>query len=211
MLSGPFADLYSLEVHRRRASPQRRETRKVYDNREGLSALSNVGKRGRDKERQRLRQKLQEVAADDDDDDDDWFKNRRRQESHTRMSSLGPKHMSMSDKGVNRSQKGRMDVKISIRRQVPGLDFAKKSRSHSRDSKRGRGTSSGKDRDRDRERDRDRTKDRNEDVGRTRSSNSDRKRKRDRDRGGDGDNERSRSDKRPTERRGRRYYGEYVQ
>lgn len=74
---GPFADEHS-ESSQRRTKRREWELEGNFDDGYGFMGPSDVGRRGRDKERERMRKHAKEIDLTQDDDDDDWFNNRGR-------------------------------------------------------------------------------------------------------------------------------------
>ncbi|TDL29652.1 hypothetical protein BD410DRAFT_780129 [Rickenella mellea] len=74
-LSGPFADPNASRPSRRKRQPREWEHDGLFTDGYGFTGPTDVGRKGRTKERDRMRQYEDEVMKSED-DDDDWFRNR---------------------------------------------------------------------------------------------------------------------------------------
>ncbi|KLO16350.1 hypothetical protein SCHPADRAFT_926593 [Schizopora paradoxa] len=184
ILSGPFADAAAPSSSRSRKQREW-EVEGYFDDGYGFSGPSNVGKRGRDKEKERMRQR----AFEADYDDDDWFGSRgdsRRTgpQSTSHPPPLGPKRSGKDSSSTPRGkgqQKPGFEVHLHknssakkpnlLDRMESGKGKGKgKSDSPARhgDGRHSSDNRSKRDRERDRERDKDRGKDRDRDRDRER-------------------------------------------
>ncbi|EJD01316.1 uncharacterized protein FOMMEDRAFT_147876 [Fomitiporia mediterranea MF3/22] len=85
-MSGPFADKEFAPSDRRKLRREW-ELKGNFDDGYGFAGPSDVGKRGRDKERNRMRRREKETQeVDDVYDGDDWFGSRQRSETRQRLS-----------------------------------------------------------------------------------------------------------------------------
>lgn len=121
IMSGPFAD-NELPIISSRPRRQREWEREGnFDDGYGFAGPSNVGKRGRDKEKDRMRRRAFDAQAPED-DEDDWFGNRdrRRPQKESAPQShpppLGPKRQRSGDinGGSSQSRKGKASAPISF-------------------------------------------------------------------------------------------------
>ena len=79
ILSGPFADQNPAPPSERKRT-RSSHSNDTFDDGHGFSGPSDVGKRGRDKERERMRLRAEEMRVVED-DDEDWFGGRGKRDS----------------------------------------------------------------------------------------------------------------------------------
>ncbi|KAI5124738.1 hypothetical protein M0805_005373 [Coniferiporia weirii] len=199
-MSGPYAN-HSVDSSRRNYRREW-ELNGNFDDGHGFAGPSDVGKRGRDKERERMRKREEDVQQDDD----DWFGNRLLS-ANRGHSSLGQDRKKVNHKIVfdfnntstiesgGQRPADRMLTRVSSN--TTKRDKGRFAKDYDHDRQRGKSSKSRHDRNnekldgnskRDRERDRDHNRDRNRDKDVSRSRDASR-----------------RDEKRP----GRQYYGGY--
>ncbi|THH12398.1 hypothetical protein EW145_g60 [Phellinidium pouzarii] len=177
IMSGPFADLLS-NVSRRHNHEREWEVTGKFDDGHGFAGPSDVGKRGRDKERERMRRREEEVQQVHD-DDDDWFGSRLQSAARTHPRPLAQDKKKAIQRMVfefrDASEKQRPADNLLARISSHSIDKDKDRGNRNRDHDRRSGKSSrshhsrdyksdGKPkRDREHERERNRTRDRDYD------------------------------------------------
>jgi protein AIR1/2 len=186
-LSGPFSDAAVAPVRAR--APRDWENEETFGDGWGASAPINIGKRARNRDRERMERRALELLEQEQDDPGDWFANARNMRNRgVRGGGEGGPDAGGHGRGV-----GKKDAKIRIGRawksddpppsgkpslleRVSNDDYDQRSRGHHH---------YGRDRDRDRDRDRGRERDHDHRDRGGWERNRDRERDRDRDRGRD--------------------------